>query len=193
MRYGAKGIMWAPFAAENPESDDALPNYGEARTLGELNKVTDNPTYNEARAYGDNTLSRFVSEFRENVVDVDILELPNDTASAVTGAKIDTTADKDLHFNSEDNAPYGGLAFYVNQLLTGNKKKYQGIFYPKLKAAMQGKEYSTKGESITLTGEKLHFVGTAAKNGDWKIQSDYFDTEADAVAWTKKKLGVTTS
>lgn len=191
MIYGAKGLMWAPFAAENPEPEGVLPNYGAAIPLGELNKVTDNPSYNEARAYGDNALGRYVSEFAENVVDVNILDMSITTASAITGAKIDADGDKDLHFNSDDNAPYGGLAFYVNQLLAGNVKKYQGVFYPKLKSSMQGKEYNTNGESIALTDEKLHFIGAAAKNGDWKILSDYFTTEAEAIAWTKKKLGVT--
>lgn len=192
MRYGAKMLMWAPFAQENAEPAGALPTYGTAKQLGELNKVTDAPAFNEAKAYGDNGLGRYVNEFKEVPVDVEILDLTNELASELVGAKLDSTEGrKDLHFNAEDNAPYGGLSFYINELLAGNVKKYKGIFYPKVKAAMQGKEYNTKGDTITLVGEKLHFLGSAAKNGDWKIESEYFATEAEAEAWVKGKLGAT--
>ena len=63
MRYGAKMLMWAPFAQENAEPAGALPTYGTAKQLGELNKVTDAPAFNEAKAYGDNGLGRYVNEF----------------------------------------------------------------------------------------------------------------------------------
>lgn len=191
MKYGAKMLMWAPFAKDNPEPDDSLPNYDTASQLGELNKVSDNPQFNEAKAYGDNGLARYANEFKEVAVDVEILDMSNEIASEVMGANIESDVDKDLVFNTDDNAPYGGLAFYINELLADNVKKYKGIFYPKVKASMQGKEYTTKGESITLTNEKLHFLGSAAKNGDWKKESPYFDKEGEAEAWVKKKLGVT--
>lgn len=190
--YGAKHVMFAPFAAEDPEPANSLPNYAEAFELGELNKVTDAPVFNEAKAYGSNALGRYVSEFKENPIDVEILDMTVEHASVVTGAKIDTEGDKTTHFNSEDNAPYGGLAFYINELLANNVKKYRGIFYPKAKAVMQGETYTTKGDSITLENEKLRFMGAAAKNGDWKLKSDRFDTEAEAQAWVEKMLGVVT-
>ena len=189
MKYGAKMLMWAPFGKENPEPENSLPSYGTAKQLGELNKVSDNPQYSQAKAYGDNGLARYVNEFKEVTVDVEILDMANETASEVMGAAIETGDDKDLIFNAEDNAPYGGLAFYISELLEDNVKRYKGIFYPKVKASMQGKEYTTKGESITLTGEKLHFLGSAAKNGDWKKESPYFSSEDEAAAWVKKKLG----
>lgn len=188
MRYGAKKLMWAPFAETDAEPVGSLPKYGTAMQLGELNKVTDSPAFNEAKAYGDNGLARYVNEFKEVPIDVEILDLTNEQASAVTGSKLGTTEGKDLHFNTEDNAPYGGLSFYINELMAGNVKKYKGIFYPKVKASMQGKEYSTKGDTITLANEKLRFLGSAAKNGDWKIESEYFATEAEAEAWVEAKL-----
>lgn len=189
MKYGAKMLMWAPFAKDNPEPDNSLPNYGDAKQLGELNKVSDNPQYSQAKGYGNNGLARYVNEFKEVTVDVEILDMSNEIASEVMGAAIETEGDRDLVFNAENNAPYGGLGFYINELLVDNAKKYKGIFYPKVKASMQGKEYTTKGESITLTNEKLHFLGSAAKTGDWKKESPYFNTEAEAEAWVKKKLG----
>ena len=139
MKYGAKMAQWAPFAATNPEPASALPNYGEPINLGSLNKVTDSPSFNEGKGYGD-------------------------------------------------NAPYGGLGFYITKMLDGNVRKHQGVFYPKVKATMQGEEYATKGESITLSNSKLHFVAAPCNTGDWKILSEDMDSETAAAAWVNGKV-----
>lgn len=189
--YGAKYIQWAPFAETTPdESAEAYPKYGEPINLGALQKATDSPSYNEAKIYGDDALDEYVSEFKECPIDVEVTELSNAVASAVTGAKIDTGvsgSDKDLHFNSADEAPYGGMAFYVKKMVH-KKVVYQGIYYPKLKATMQGEEYSTKGDSITLAGGKLHLLASTCAMGDWKVKSENLTTEAAAKAWVDGKV-----
>ena len=54
-KYGAKYLQWAPFAAENPDAlETAFPKYGDPISLGALVSVTDTPTFNEAKMYGDN-------------------------------------------------------------------------------------------------------------------------------------------
>lgn len=185
MIYGAKHIRWAPIEAEPV---DALPNYGENRILGELNQVADTPTFNEARASGDNRTARYISMFKEIGIDVGILDMANENASAVTGASIDAGEAKNLRFKATDNAPYGGLSFFVSEVMEDDAIKHKGIFYPKAKATMQGQTYDTKGETITLQGKKLRFVGLAANNGDWKVESPYFDTEAEADKWAEDML-----
>ena len=118
--------------------------------------------------------------------------LPRESAGAVFGSKLEEAAETEsageMTYNSDDNAPYGGLAFYVKELLDGNKKVYMGIFFPKAKATPGGNTYTTKGDSITLTAHGLSMLASAAKNGDWKKESKYFDTEAEAIAWRDKKL-----
>ena len=189
MKYGAKGIMIAPFAAENPEPEGAVPNYETPFNLGELNRVSDSPSYSEAKAYGDNALKRYVNEFKEVPIEVDVLDVTNEIAGKVLGAKLDEGATGDLRFTSEDNPPYCGMSFYVNELLAAGVKKFKGICYPKVKATMQGEEYTTKGDSITLAAKKLRFMGSACNDNTWKIESKYFDTEAEAINWTKNILG----
>lgn len=189
MIYGAKMLMWAPFAETDSEPAGSLPKYGTARELGELNRVSDTPAFNEAKAYGNNVLGRYVNKFREVPIDVTILDMTNENAAAVTGAAIDATAGNNLKFSVNDNAPYGGLAFYVNELLSGNVNAFKGIYYPKVKASMQGQEYATMGESITLTAKTLRFMGAAAKDGTWKVESEYFTTEDEAAAWVRSMLG----
>lgn len=186
MRYGAKYLQWAPFIETDAEPDTGLPKYGAALNIGELNLLSDSPAFNEVRAHGDDRLARFANEFRENPIDVEVLDILNSTMSAISGSKIDEGTG--LKFNTGDSAPYGGLGFYSTGLDRDNKKTYQGIFYPKVKAAVQGESYSTKGDSITLSNQRLRFMGMASKAGDWKILSEPFDTESECKAWVDKML-----
>lgn len=183
MEYGAKYIKWAPFAAEDPEPAGKLPKYGPAVTLGPLNKLTDTPSFNEAKGYGDNALQVYVNKFKETVLAIETTEVPRESMSAVSGTTIEDGAHKNMRFRNADKAPYGGLGFYINLLLSGNRDVCKGVFYPKVKAMLQGTEYNTSGENITLSTSKLQFTGAAAKTGDWRIESEYFDTEEEAKAW----------
>lgn len=178
MRYGAKYLKWGKITAE---TSTALPTYGEAISLGELNRLSDNPSFSEAKAYGDDVLARYVKEFREVPVDVEILDIENEKAATITGAKMEEGVG--LKFGAGDNAPYGGLGFYTAEMNKNNVKSYQGVFYPKLKANMVGEEYSTKGETIALSNQKLQFMGMACDCGLWKIISPDFTTETEAKNW----------
>lgn len=187
--YGARYIQWAPFAATTPDEDEAkYPSYGAPINLGALQKVTDAPTNNETKIYGDDELDAYVAEFKEYTLDVEVTEILNEVASAVTGATIASGEEKDLEFGGDDVAPYGGLGFFISKMMKSGKKHFQGIYYPKLKASVQGEEFTTKGESITLAGGKLHFVGTTCKKGKWKVKSKLFDNAAEAKAWVDAKI-----
>lgn len=184
--YGAKYIRFAPMATEPA---DALPTYAGAIGLAELQKVSDNPNYIEAKQPGDDRTVEYMREFVDADIDVETTDLDNDIQHAVFGARLsgDKEGEKDLIFGVDDSAPYGGLGFVVCRIRK-NVKSYQGVLYTKVKAAMQGEEYSTKGDSITLTGGKLKFKGLAPECGDWKIKSPHYATAAEAIAWIDTKL-----
>lgn len=188
MEYGARFLHWAPFADGDAEPDGAFPSYGEAIRLEDLALVSDSPAFNEAKAYGDDALSRYKREFREADLNVEVLDIERAKMAAITGAQI--MEGVGLAFGSDDDAPYGGLAFYTSNLGKDGKTYFEGIFYVKAKANMQGKTYTTKGESITLTNEKLSFKAAACKgNHKWKVISDErFTTEAEAQAWVMARL-----
>lgn len=183
MDYGAKYIRWAPFVEENPEEPKKLPKYGTAVTLGALNKLTDTPAFNEAKGYGDNALKVYVNKFKETILGIETTEVPRESMSAVSGTIIENGTNKNMRFRDTDKTPYGGLGCYVNKILDDGRDVSMGIFYPKIKAMLQGTEYNTNGENITLATSKLQFTGSAALSGDWKIESPYFDTEEEAQAW----------
>lgn len=183
--YGAKYLQWAPIVEEPA---DSKPTYGQAINLGPLVKVADSPTYNEAKSYGDDVLQEYVNEFNECPVDVEVTELPMDAAAAITGAKLEGESEqKDLAFGANDNAPHGGLGFYISKQVKG-VKSYQGVFYSKLKASMQGEEYSTKAGTVTLVNSKMRFLAMSPSFGPWKVKSPGFATETEAKAWVDAKL-----
>lgn len=188
-KYGAKLLQWAPFAASSPDANTtALPHYGTPANLGELVKVTDSPAFNEGKIYGDNALAEHVVEFKECGIDVEVTELSASVAASIFGATLaSSNDDTDLKFGADDTAPYGGLAFYVCKMIDG-VKKYQGVYYPKVKATMQGDEYATKGDGITLTGGKIHFTAGVPANGKWKLESSDIASESDAATWVNTKI-----
>lgn len=181
MDYGAKYIRWAPFAAEDPEPAGKLPNYGEAVTLGSLNKLSETLSFNEAKGYGDNVLKVHVIKFKEGALAIEITEVPRDAMSQLVGSSIDEN--KNLWRRNSDKAPYGGLGFCVNKILDDGRDVCMGIIYFKTKAMLQGGDYNTSGDNITLTNNKLQFTVAACGSGYWKVESDYFDSEEEAQAW----------
>ena len=184
-KYGAKYLKFAPFSGAEP--DAALPTYGASASLGELVKVSDSPTYITAKLFGDNKLVEDVTEFSEAGIDVEVCEITNSVSATIYGASNVT----DLEHGGEDTAPFGGAAFYVNKMVN-NVKKYQGVFYPKCKATVQGEEFATKGNNITLASGKMKFTAYTPNYGKWKIKSEDFTTEAQAKAWVDAKISATT-
>lgn len=183
MDYGAMYIKWAKFAEENAETDGKLPKYQESMEVGALNKATDAPAFNEAKGYGNNSLKVYVNKFKENVINIEVTEIYRLVLSEISGAAIEEGTHKNMRFRTSDKAPYGGLGFFINKILDDGRDVCMGIFYPKVKAMLQGTEYNTNGENITLTTGKLQFTGAAAMSDDWKIESDYFETQEEAKAW----------
>lgn len=188
-QYGAKNLQWAPFAASNPEPEDALPNYGTPMKLGDLMSVAETLNFSEVESRADDVRKIYLREFVDGSLAVGVLELPNETASAVTGAQIDSTEGaKDIHFSSNDTAPYGCLGFYTTNIKADGSKYYKGIFYPKVKASMDGRTYNTKQKTIVLDSPKLTFSVDACNTGDYRIESDELTTEAAAKTWGNGKV-----
>lgn len=189
MLYGAKMIQWAPFAETDPESATAPPKLGTPVNLGALNKVTETINFSRVSAFGDNVKKVEIVEFKDGSLAVETLYLSNANAAALTGAELGTNeSDKDLKFGSNDTAPYGSLAFYANRMKDDGTKYYQGVFYPKVKANMEGESYETKGDSIVLSNEKLTFTVFEPLYGKYRHKSPEFDTEAKAAAWVNEKI-----
>lgn len=188
MDFGAKMLQWAKFADTSkaraiPATGKSLPDYDTPVNIGALNKVSDAPAFNEAKGYGDNRLVVYVNKFKEDVINVEVTAIRREVMSAIAGTEIEAGEHKNMRFRTTDNPPYGGLGFFVNKALDNGDVVYMGVFFPKVKAMIQGVEYNTDGENITLATEKLQFTAAAVETGDWKIESEYFEKEEDVMAW----------
>lgn len=196
MKYGARYIRWAPFAEGASSAPNAVPSYGTAVGIGALQKVTDNPAFNTAKAYGDDGIVVQLDEYKENIVAVEITTIPQAVATSMFGAESVSESDGGgTQYGTEDKAPFGGLGFVSCKIGDDGVRYYQGILYPKVQATLQGNEYTTKGETVTLNGDKVQFTGYAAPlttggTSKWKWESDHLATPALACAWVDARLGV---
>lgn len=188
-QYGAKMLQWAPFAASNPEPEDSLPNYGTPMNLGGLMSVAETLNFSEVEARADDVRKIYIKEFTDGSLAVGILEMSNEVAHAITGATLDSSGSaKDIHFSANDNPPYGCLGFYTTNAKADGSKYYKGLFYPKVKASLDGRTYNTKQKTIVLNSPTLTFAVDAAANGEYRIESEELSTESAAKAWVNGKV-----
>lgn len=190
MQYGAKGARFAPFSENYTPTPGKAPTYAAAVPFAPLVKVTESPSFNTVKAYGDDRVTGQMSEFKECPIAIEVNDLPNATAAAVMGAKLGE--DQSLVWSINDTIPYGGFVFHIHALLPyTNKKVWRAFFYPQVQAVIQGRDYSTKGDRFVLANEKLTLNAIAAMDENWRYDSPDFDTEEEAIAWENTKLGAT--
>ena len=84
------------------------------------------------------------------------------------------------------------MLLYHTQAKDDGTKYYKGIFYPKVKASMNGRTYNTKQKTVVLDSPKLTFAVDACANGDYRIESDELTTEAAAKTWVNGKVKAAT-
>lgn len=179
-RYGARNAKWAPFAAEKPDEDaKKLPSYGDAKTLGQLNKATDNLNFNEGSAYGDDSLVLYEKQFKDGTLDIESVYIPITDAAAMLGAKVD--AENGMAHSADDAAPYCAVGFTTQHLSKGTRY-HQAVFYPKVKASPNSESYETRGDNITFATDKLPFHIETPLCRVYKIVKD-FATESEATTY----------
>ena len=146
------------------------------------------PQYNEAKLYGDNVLKESTKEFKYADVTLNVTELPIEAADVMFGHKVDTEK-KSITYNASDVANYVGYGFYASEVVNG-KTTYIAAVLPKVKYAESADSYTTKGDSIEFKTPSLSGNAMANASGEWKIKQT-FESEAEAIAFIKEKLGIT--
>ncbi len=176
----------ASFGAKNPyfckvkeEPDGKLPVYdGEPVKIGRLVKADLSITMASGKLYADDELAESVEEFASGSLTMETDDIIDSVASVVYGT---TVEEKTVHYNTKDDPPSGGLAYY-KKLMRKRKVLYKGVFHPLVKTSLGNDSASTKTDSITFGTSSTTFTVFAAANGDWRITED-FDTEEEAIAW----------
>lgn len=181
-KYGARNSFWAPWAEGFEDTDSTkLPTYGDPVSFGQLNKVSDNPNFNEGSLPGDDQIALYEKKFKDGTVDAESVFLPVKDAAAMLGAACDEA--NGLSHGDDDNPPYGGYGF-VTHHVSKKGSFWQVIFYPKLKAAPTAETYDTRGDNINFVTDKMSFHWESPTCRKYKIIKD-FASEAEANAYVQ--------
>ena len=179
-RYGARKLFWAPWAEGAQDTDpNKLPAYGEAKAGGQLNKITDAPNFVDGSLAGDDVIVLYEQEFRDGTVTEENVCIPMADAAVMLGASHDEA--DGVAFGVDDKPPYIGLGFITHHV--GKEKKwFEAVFYPKLKAKPSGIDYSTRAKDISFATDKLEYLWESPVCGKYQVVKD-FATEAEADAY----------
>lgn len=177
------GVRYARWAKQTAEPDNALPQYGDVRSLGALVSVQDTPNYNDVKQYGDDRAVNVLADIRDCDLDCEVTELEIEIAAELYGETFESGDPTGVKTSSaNDNPPYGGFGF-IRATYADDAYGYIGVYYPKVKAVPQGMSFQTKGETIAFVGDKFRFKAVACKSGVWKMESEPFATDDAAKSW----------
>ena len=180
--FGAKNPYFAPIESE-PEG--TLPVYkGEPVKIGRLVKADLTLTMASGKLYADDELAESAEEFVSGSIAMETDDILDTVASVIYGA---TVKEKTVVYNTSDNPPPGGLAYY-KKLMRHGKLVFKGLFFPRVKAALGNDAAQTKADSITFGTSTTNFTVSNANDGDWRFTEE-FETEDAALAWVKAMLG----
>ena len=180
--FGAKNPYFAPIESE-PEG--TLTVYkGEPVKIGRLVKADLTLTMASGKLYADDELAESAEEFVSGSIAMETDDILDTVASVIYGA---TVKEKTVVYNTSDNPPPGGLAYY-KKLMRHGKLVFKGLFFPRVKAALGNDAAQTKADSITFGTSTTNFTVSNANNGDWRFTEE-FETEDAALAWVKAMLG----
>ena len=150
--FGAKNPYFAPIESE-PEG--TLPVYkGEPVKIGRLVKADLTLTMASGKLYADDELAESAEEFVSGSIAMETDDILDTVASVIYGA---TVKEKTVVYNTSDNPPPGGLAYY-KKLMRHGKLVFKGLFFPRVKAALGNDAAQTKADSITFGTSTTNFT-----------------------------------
>lgn len=179
-KYGARKSRWAPWKDPALDTDpDKLPQYGDVKSFGELNKVSDSPNFIEGSLPGDDQIILYEQKFKDGTVTPESVFIPIEDAAAMLGASFDDKMG--MSRGEDDEPPFVGYGFLTHHL-GKSKSYYQVVFYPKLKASPSAEDYETRGDNISFRTDKLQFKWLSPACRKYQVIKD-FPTEAEADAY----------
>lgn len=167
--------------------DPDTEKYSGACKCGMAINTSVTPAYNEASLYADNQERETVKEFKNAAVTIGTDRLPIQVAKVMFGHTEGTSGEE--HHNVSDEPNYVGYGFITAEKTDG-VKRYRACLLLKVLFSEGEESYETKGDSISFKTPTLSGTATALSDGEWRIKSPYFSTEAEADTWIQKKLGV---
>lgn len=175
VRMGAK---YPRFAQIKTEPENALPQYNTPiTTIGELIAANLTLNYASGELYSDDALNMKVDEFANGAIAMENDGLESEVYAALFGATMDASESGLVIHSADDAAPYGGLGYYTRMRDKTGKVYYEGHFFPKVVASLNGSNASTKSGSINFTTANVTFTVMKCGNGQFWLH-EVFETEA---------------
>lgn len=184
--YGLKKPYFAPFNEDGTTYDST-----KLQTVARAIAFSVTPNFAEGSlAADDDPQSEYDREFTDADVTLGTDTLPIAVHKILFGAT-STDEDKTVVDKVSDNAAYVGVAVIAPQKVRG-KKTWACIFMPKVKFAVPGDDFETKGNSISYKTPSI--TGKASQNaaGEWRRKHEAA-SEEDAIAWINQQFGAAAS
>ena len=178
--FGARLPRFAPI---KEGTEDQTPEYDKSVLIGRLIKADATPNFASGKLYADDQLAESVDEFVNATIAMETDDITDKVASVIYGA---TVKNKEVRYNSDDTAPFGGLT-YIKVLMRKGKKIFKSYYFPKVKAVLGSDSAQTKSDNITFGTSQTTFTVFQNNDGDWRFTHE-FEKEAEAKAWCKEKL-----
>jgi phi13 family phage major tail protein len=170
--------------AKLTEAADGTPSYDGAKNPGKAVSFSFEPTNSNATLYADDALAESDYATTGGNVTLGIDREDPETFAELLGH---TYTDGEVVRNTDDTAPYIGIAHVVT-LMVDNDRKYKAEILNKVKLSEPTEEANTRGESTEFGTYELTGTATTLGNGNWS-QYKYFDTKAGAVDYIKQVFG----
>lgn len=169
--------------------------YSDGMVLAKLISTTVNPTYKDGSiAADDDSQAEYEKHLSYASVDVETDTLPIEAGKMMFGYQVGTGSgeDKDeITFGGDDQASYIGYGFIVRQKVHG-KYSFVAIWLKKVLFTLSEESYTTAGDNIQFTGSKFSGRASVTSKNKWRNQRT-FGTQEEAIAYLKKKAGITES
>lgn len=177
------------FAMIEKENEGTFPTYGTAEPFSEFVSLSESLEFAESSFYSNNRLSESTRAFKKGKLTYGNKGLSPDTIAKIYGATLAESGE--LTYGANDAAPRLGFGFY-RELEDNGVRYYEGVYYPSVKASMEGESDNTRGENVTYEGNttSLDVYALGDTKGTWK-QTEIFADPDEAEAWVKEKLGAT--
>ena len=161
------------------EAADGTPSYDGAKSFGKAVSCSVSVTNNSAKLYADDALAESDTSFQNGTVTLGVDDDRAAVFADVLGHSI--TLDGEVTYNSNDVAPYVGLARIVTKLVN-NVKLYDVKVLYKVKFSDMSESENTKGETVEFATPSIEGDIATLANGDWKTAKT-FSSKAEAIAF----------
>lgn len=147
------------------------------------------PEFSQGKFYCDNKLGRNRTYFKQANVTAEVGTIPLKVAEMMYGHTLSKEG-KALTSKTTDKTNYVGYGFSGCEAIDDDTDIFTACWIPKVAFEEGEDSFTTRGDQITFTSQKMSGVAVGLKDAVWR-DVEQFDTEAEALTWLKEKACIT--